>query len=369
MTIERLAAVHHSDHAHGDGDFTRAATRKLAAIVGGGSPLLTTSGTHALEMASRLLELGDGDEVILPSYTFPSAATAVAMTGATIVFVDIDELTGNIDPEAVAEAVTSRTRAISVMHYGGVPVDLARIMPLAAETGAAVIEDNAHGLGVSTPHGTLGRIGDFGVQSFHDTKNVHAGEGGALLINDPTHLARAEIMREKGTDRSQFMRGTVDKYSWVDWGSSYLPSEFTAAVLDAQLAVFPLIQSKRHSIWARYAAGLQDWAASTGVAIMRPPAGIHAAHVFFLLVADEREQRSLLAHLRSRGVLAASHYVPLHSSAAGRRFGRFDRPLVHTEQFSSRIVRLPLWTAMDAETVERVIGAVASWKPGIERAA
>ncbi|MGG7466569.1 dTDP-4-amino-4,6-dideoxygalactose transaminase [Plantibacter sp. YIM 135347] len=368
-TLERLTAVYDSDHAHGDGEFTHAASQKLTEIVGGGSPLLTTSGTHALEMASRLLELGEGDEVILPSYTFPSAATAVAMTGATIVFVDIDEVTGNIDPDAVAEAVTARTRAISVMHYGGMPVDMARIMPLAAETGAAVIEDNAHGLGVRTPHGVLGRIGAFGVQSFHDTKNVHAGEGGALLINDPNYLARAEIMREKGTDRSQFMRGSVDKYSWVDWGSSYLPSEFTAAVLDAQLAVFPLIQSKRHSIWDRYAAGLEEWAASIDVGIMRPPAGIHAAHVFYLLLADEQEQHSLLAHLRSRGILAAPHYVPLHTSAAGRRFGRFDRPLLHTDRFSSRIVRLPLWTAMSPGAVDRVIGAVASWEPGLERAA
>jgi dTDP-4-amino-4,6-dideoxygalactose transaminase len=365
-SFERLAAVLGSDHAHGDGPFTRAASARLEAILGGGDVLLTTSGTHALEMASRLLELGPGDEVVLPSFTFSSAATAVAMTGAHIVFVDIDPATGNIDPGQVAEAITPRTMAISVMHYGGTPVDMAAIMDLAAERDLAVIEDNAHGLGVRTDLGVLGRIGDLGVQSFHDTKNVHSGEGGALVINDEQHLQRAEIMREKGTNRSQFLRGVVDKYSWVDWGSSYLPSELNAAVLDAQLAVFDEIQAARHAVWDRYAGELGDWADYIGATLMDPPRGIHAAHLFYLLVPSEDDQSDLIASLRAQGIVATFHYVPLDTSAAGRKYGRALRPLVQSERFSRRLVRLPLWVGMTEAQVSRVIAAVREWRPGME---
>ncbi|MFD4423030.1 dTDP-4-amino-4,6-dideoxygalactose transaminase [Agromyces sp. NPDC058484] len=367
-SLERLAAVLGSDHAHGDGPFTRAASERLRGILGGGSVLLTTSGTHALEMASRLLDLEPGDEVVLPSFTFSSAATAVAMTGARIVFVDIDPATGNIDPEQVAEAVTERTRAISVMHYGGTPVDLAAIAAITADHDLAVIEDNAHGLGVRTDLGVLGRIGDLGVQSFHDTKNVHAGEGGALVINDERHLHRAEIMREKGTNRSQFLRGAVDKYSWVDWGSSYLPSELNAAVLDAQLAVFDDIQASRHHVWDRYATELAEWAHAAGVTLMDPPRGIHAAHLFFLLLPAWRDQADLIDFLRSRGIVAAFHYVPLDSSAAGRRYGRVLRPLVRSEDFSRRLVRLPLWSGMTDAQIDRVIETVREWRPTTEDA-
>lgn len=365
-SFERLAAVLGSDHAHGDGPFTRAASARLEAILGGGDVLLTTSGTHALEMASRLLELGPGDEVVLPSFTFSSAATAVAMTGAQIVFVDIDRATGNIDPNQVAEAITPRTRAISVMHYGGTPVDMAAIMDLAVERDLAVIEDNAHGLGVRTDLGVLGRIGDLGVQSFHDTKNVHSGEGGALIINDERHLQRAEIMREKGTNRSQFLRGVVDKYSWVDWGSSYLPSELNAAVLDAQLAVFDEIQAARHAVWDRYAGELGDWADHIGATLMDPPRGIHAAHLFYLLVPSEEDQTDLIASLRAQGIVATFHYVPLDTSAAGRKYGRALRPLVQSERFSRRLVRLPLWVGMTEAQVSRVVAAVREWRPGME---
>ncbi len=365
-SFERLTQVLGSDHAHGDGPFTRSASAKLRELLGGGDILLTTSGTHALEMASRLLDFGEGDEVILPSYTFSSAATAVAMTGARIVFVDIDPATGNIDPEQVTDAVTNATRAVSVMHYGGTPVDMAAILSIAAEAGIAVIEDNAHGLGVQTELGVLGRIGDLGVQSFHDTKNVHAGEGGALVINDERHLARAEIMREKGTNRSQFLRGVVDKYTWVDWGSSYLPSELNAAVLDAQLEVFGDIQAARHRIWNRYAAELADWAAQVGATLMNPPRGIHAAHLFYLLVPEPDDQTDLIASLRAQGIVAAFHYVPLDTSTAGRRYGRALRPLVQSEQFSRRLVRLPLWVGMSEAHVDRVIAAVRAWRPSRE---
>ncbi len=364
-SFERLATVLCSDHAHGDGPFTRAASTRIEAILGGGDVLLTTSGTHALEMASRLLELGPGDEVVLPSFTFSSAATAVAMTGAQIVFVDIDPATGNIDPQQVAEAISPRTRAISVMHYGGTPVDMAAIMDIAAERDLAVIEDNAHGLGVRSELGVLGRIGDLGVQSFHDTKNVHSGEGGALVINDERHLQRAEIMREKGTNRSQFLRGAVDKYSWVDWGSSYLPSELNAAVLDAQLAVFDEIQAARHSVWDRYASELAEWAEDVGATLMNPPRGIHAAHLFYLLVPSEDDQADLIVRLRAQGIMAAFHYVPLDTSIAGRRYGHALRPLVQSERFSRRLVRLPLWVGMSEAQVSRVVAAVREWRPAV----
>ncbi|MBT2500327.1 dTDP-4-amino-4,6-dideoxygalactose transaminase [Agromyces sp. ISL-38] len=362
-SLERLGSVLSSDHAHGDGPFTRAATEKLKVILGGGGVFLTTSGTHALEMASRLLDLAPGDEVVLPSFTFSSAATAVAMTGARIVFVDIDPATGNIDPEQAAEAVTARTRAISVMHYGGTPVDMAAIATITAGRDIAVIEDNAHGLGVRTELGVLGRIGDLGVQSFHDTKNVHSGEGGALVINDDRYLQRAEIMREKGTNRAQFLRGMVDKYSWVDWGSSYLPSELNAAVLDAQLAVFDEIQFARHAIWNRYAAELAEWAAHVGIRLMNPPGGTHAAHLFYLLMPGADDQTDLIASLRTHGIVATFHYVPLDTSIAGRRYGRALRTLEQSERFSRRLVRLPLWVGMTEAQVDRVIKAVREWRP------
>ena len=355
---ENLAAVLDSDHVHGDGQFTRSASERLRGITTSPSVFLTTSGTAALEMATRLLDIGPGDEVILPSYTFQSAANAVALAGASCVFVDVDIRTGNVDPESVAEAIGPATKAISVMHYGGVPVDLAAIQALAEGHGLDIIEDNAHGLGVVAQQGVLGSIGRLGMQSFHDTKNVHSGEGGALLVNDPALVERAEILREKGTDRSRFIRGQVDKYSWVDLGSSYLMSELNAAVLDSQLNEFPIIQAERFAIWNRYADELAEWAAERGVALMDPPQGVHAAHVFYLVMPDSAAQAELLAHLRASGVEATSHYVPLDSSAAGRRFGRTIRPLTRTRDFASRIVRLPLWAGMSEAQVSRVIASV-----------
>jgi dTDP-4-amino-4,6-dideoxygalactose transaminase len=240
---------------------------------------------------------------------------------------------------------------------------MASILAIAGESEIAVVEDNAHGLGVRTELGVLGRIGDLGVQSFHDTKNVHSGEGGALVINDDRHLARAEIMREKGTNRSQFLRGAVDKYRWVDWGSSYLPSELNAAVLDAQLAAFGEIQTARHAVWDRYAASLAVWAAECGVALMDPPGGIHAAHLFYLLVPGWDDQSDLIQHLRGKGIVAAFHYVPLDSSPAGLRYGRADGPLDRSEDFSRRIVRLPVWAGMSEDQVDRVVDAVVRWRP------
>ena len=356
--MHNLSTVLSSDHSHGDGPFTRSASERLTRITGAGHVLLTTSCTHALEMASSLLGIGDGDEVIIPSFTFPSAADAIARPGGRCVFVDIDQATGNLDPAQVAEAVGPATKAISVMHYGGMPVDIDAITSIAAEAGIPIIEDNAHGLGVPG----LGRVGVLAAQSFHDTKNVHCGEGGALLINDPGMVERAEIMREKGTNRSQFLRGQIDKYSWVDWGSSYLPSELNAAVLDSQLSEFDQIQRSRHAIWNTYSAELAGWAAERGVTLMDPPGGLHAAHLFYLLMPDWRQQTTFIAHLRSLGIVAAFHYVPLDTSVAGRRFGKTLRPLDQSEDFSRRLVRLPLWAGMPESFVSRVFEAAKSYR-------
>ncbi len=364
--LENLATVLASDHVHGDGSFTRSASERLRAITTSPAVFLTTSGTAALEMTIRLLDIGPGDEVILPSFTFPSAANAVALTGATCVFVELDPSTGNIDPTSVAEAVNPTTRAISVMHYGGVPADMSALASIAVEHGLSLIEDNAHGLGVLTDAGALGSIGRLGMQSFHDTKNVHSGEGGALLVNDPTLVERAEVLREKGTDRSKFIRGQIDKYSWVDIGSSYLMSELNAAVLDSQLSEFDTIQSQRFSIWNRYAEALAPWAAEHGIRLMDPPHGIHAAHMFYLMMPDTPLQLATLSRLRQAGIEATSHYVPLDSSAAGRRFGRTLRPLTLTQDFANRLVRLPLWAGMTDAQVMRVIDSVRSGATPLE---
>lgn len=350
-----------SDHAHGDGPFTASATGKLKSITGAHEVLLTTSGTHALEMASHLLGLKPGDEVILPSFTFSSGAAAIVAAGAAPVFVDIEGPTGNISAEAVVAAVTPKTKAISVMHYGGQPVDMASISQIAAEHGLDVIEDNAHGLGVNTEQGTLGALGRVGIQSFHDTKNVHCGEGGAILLNDPDLVERAEIMREKGTNRSKFLRGQVDKYTWVDWGSSYLPSELNAAILDAQLEEFESIQARRTRIWDTYRSELSSWADNSEVTLMTPPGGVHASHVFYLLMPSAELRDAALEYLRSQGIMATFHYVPLHSSPAGQTFGRVSGSMNRTNDFASRQIRLPLFTGMTDGQIARVVDTMKAF--------
>ena len=360
--IPNVTAVLESDHSHGDGRFTASASARLVALTGAPKALLTTSGTHALDLAARLLDLGPGDEVIMPSFTFSSGATSIVSTGATPVFVDVDARTGNIDPARIADALTPQTKAISVMHYGGVPVDMAPVLSLAREAGVPVIEDNAHGLAVSTALGTLGTLGSLAIQSFHDTKNVHCGEGGALLINDESLAERAEIIREKGTNRSRFLRGQVDKYTWVDQGSSYLPAEINAAVLDSQLEHFDEIQAKRFGVWNRYASELSDWASRNEVTLMDPPGGVHAAHVFYLHTPTAASQQGLLAYLREKGIIATFHYVPLHSSPAGQKFGRTTSDLVHTDSFASRLVRVPLWTGLTPAEIDRIVDAITAFR-------
>ncbi|AHH17359.1 lipopolysaccharide biosynthesis protein RffA [Nocardia nova SH22a] len=359
--LPNVAAVLASDHSHGDGPFTAAATAKLRAITGAPHTLLTTSCTHALEMAGLLLELGPDDEVIVPSFAFTSTATSVAMRGATCVFADIDER-GNLDPESVADAVTDRTKAIVVIHYGGVGADMDRLLAVADAHGLAIVEDTAHGLGGRWRGRSLGTIGTVGALSFHDTKNVHCGEGGAILLTDDILMGRAEIIREKGTDRARFLRGAVDKYSWQDIGSSYLPSDLNAAVLDAQLAEFDLIQAGRHRVWDAYAAALPDWAARNDVRLMRVPADReHTAHLYYLRTPTEDRRDALIGYLRAHGISAPFHYVPLHSSPAGLKLGRTTVSCRYTEEFSATLLRLPLWPDLSDAQVARVIETVTSF--------
>jgi len=365
LEAQLLAEVIESPIWHGDGAFTRRATEWVRSFTGAGSALLTTSGTHALELAAILLDLRPGDEVICPSFTFTSTATAIALRGATPVFVDIRPDTLNLDVEAVRAAITDRTRAVFVVHYGGVAADIDELVTLTASLGIAVVEDNAHGMDAYWRGRHLGTFGTFGAQSFHDTKNITSGEGGALLINDPSFVERAEIVREKGTDRAKFLRGGVAKYTWQDVGSSYLPSELNAALLLAQVDAFAMMQRRRREVWAIYARDLANWCARYGVEMMHVPAGNrHPAHVFYLMMPAPTDQAGLIKFLGEREISAVFHYQPLDSSPAGRRLGRTPIPCRVTADRAARIVRLPLHPGLSPEAVERVVTTVCQFRPG-----
>ncbi|WP_433014260.1 dTDP-4-amino-4,6-dideoxygalactose transaminase [Kribbella sp. CA-294648] len=347
----------------GDGPFTVRATELITKLTGGLASLLTTSCTHALELTALLLDLEPGDEVILPSFTFVSTANAYVLRGAVPVFVDIRPDTLNLDETQLEAAVTERTKAIVVVHYGGVAAAMDEVLAVAAKYGLAVVEDNAHGLGGTYRGRPLGSFGLMATQSFHGTKNVHCGEGGALVLNDAGLVARAEVIREKGTNRSQFFRGQVDKYSWVDIGSSYLPADPLAAFLTAQLEQFDRIQQPRHTIWDRYDEELAGWAASRGVGVPTVPAEcVHTAHLYYLVMPAPADQQGLIAHLRELNISAPFHYVPLHSSPAGERYGRVAPGGCEvTEQVSSRLVRLPLFSQLTEDEQTRVIDGVLSY--------
>jgi len=348
----------------GDGPFTRRATALLTELTGAPAALLTTSCTHALDMSALLLDVGPGDEVIVPSFTFASTATAYALRGATLVFVDCRPDTLNLDERLVEAAITERTKAIVVMHYAGVACEMDALTDLADRYGLAVVEDNAHGLGGSYGGRPLGSLSALATQSFHETKNVSCGEGGALIINDQRLYDRAEVIREKGTNRSKFFRGMVDKYRWIDIGSSYLPSELVAAFLTAQLESFPEIQRRRHAVWSAYHGRLADWAASNKVAQPTVPNGrIQPAHLYYLLMPGLGDRQALMGHLKERGIHAPFHYQPLHCAPAGRRYGRPGPggcPV--TEAISDRLIRLPLYAGMVGEDVDRVVDAVTSYR-------
>ncbi|MEV0346400.1 dTDP-4-amino-4,6-dideoxygalactose transaminase [Nonomuraea sp. NPDC050680] len=348
----------------GDGPFTERATRLLAEITEAPRVLLTTSCTHALEMSALLLDLRPGDEVIMPSFTFMSTANAYALRGAVPVFADCRPDTLNLDERRLEAAITDRTRAIVVVHYAGVGCAMEVIGELADRHGLAVIEDNAHGLGGFYQDRPLGSFGRMAAQSFHETKNIQCGEAGALLLNDADLGERAEILREKGTDRSRFFRGQVDKYRWVDIGSSYLPSDVLAAQLTAQLESFDKIQFRRHYAWDRYHEELADWAAENGVAQPTiPDECAHPAHLYYLLLPDLANRQAFIAHLAERDVQAAFHYQPLHDSPAGLRYGRTAPGGCRvTEEVADRLVRLPLFADLDDTHLSRVIDAVRAYE-------
>jgi dTDP-4-amino-4,6-dideoxygalactose transaminase len=347
-------------HLSGNGPFSRRCEAWLAARIGSAAVHLAPSCTAALEMATLLAGIEPGDEVLMPSFTFVSTANAVVLRGATPVFVDIRPDTLNLDEELLEAAVTEHTKAIVPVHYGGVACDMDVIMSVADRHGLIVIEDAAHALLARYQERPLGGIGQLGALSFHETKNVICGEGGALLVNDPALVERAEIVQEKGTDRRQFFRGEVDKYTWVEVGSSFLLSDVNAAFLYAQLQQADAITRRRMELWTRYHEGFRGLE-SQGV-LRRPivPHDVeHSAHLYYLLIEPPADRDDLIAALERQGIGAVFHYVPLHSAPAGRRYGREGSEMSVTEDVSARLVRLPLWIGMEESHVDRVVDAVA----------
>ncbi|UTY58015.1 dTDP-4-amino-4,6-dideoxygalactose transaminase [Massilia sp. erpn] len=353
-----IAQAHTNGHLSGDGSFTKRCHGWLEQNTGSARALLTHSCTAALEMAALLAEVKEGDEVIMPSYTFVSTANAFVMRGAVPVFVDIRPDTLNIDETKIEAAITPRTKVILPVHYAGVACEMDTIMDIARRHQLIVIEDAAQGI-MSTYKGRpLGSIGHMAAYSFHETKNIISGEGGALLVNDPVFAERAEIIREKGTNRSQFFRGQVDKYTWVDIGSSYLPGEVIAAFLWAQMEEADSITARRLALWDSYHEKLAPLEAA---GLLRrpvvPPGCVHNAHMYYILL-DSLEQRSqVIANLKRQGVNAVFHYVPLHSAPAGRKMSRSHGTMTQTDALSDRLLRLPLWVGLEPE-LEKVVSAL-----------
>jgi len=353
-----------SGHLAGDGNFTKQSTALLEKMIGVKKALLTTNCTHALEMAAILLDLKEGDEVILPSFTFVSTVNAIVLRGAKPVFIDIRPDTLNFDENQLEKLITLKTRAIFVVHYGGVACEMDSINQISAKYNIPVVEDNAHGLFASYKGKNLGTLGVLATQSFHETKNISTGEGGALFINDPSLEERAEIIREKGTNRSRFFRGQVDKYTWVDIGSSYLPSEITAAVLLAQLEATEQIQAKRNQIWNTYHTELTDWSASNEVRLpFVPDECSHPSHLYYLLMPDLDARTRFITWMKSKNILCVFHYLPLHLSDMGFKFGGKQGDCPVTEDVSDRLVRLPLFYDLTEQELERVIDAIKSFSP------
>ncbi len=353
-----------SGHLSGDGAFSARCHALLEAITGAPRALLTTSCTHALEMAMLLADVGPGDEVICPAFTFVSSVNAFVLRGARPVFVDVRPDTLNIDERLVEAAITPRTKALMVVHYAGVGCEMTALMAIAERHRLTVVEDNAHGLFGHYRGRALGTFGAMSTLSFHETKNLTCGEGGALVLNDGALVERAEIIREKGTNRSRFYRGQVDKYTWVDVGSSYLPSDLLAAYLCAQLEARDLVQAKRHAIWDGYHAGLASWADANGIGRPQVPGHCdHPAHIYYLLMPSLDARTRLLAELRKALVLLTFHYQPLHLSDMGRRFGGREGQCPVTEDVADRLVRLPLYFELSAADQARVIETLCAFVP------
>jgi dTDP-4-amino-4,6-dideoxygalactose transaminase len=349
-------------HASGDGPFTRRCHELLETELRVAKALLTTSCTHALEMAALLLNIAPGDEVIVPSFTFVSTANAFALRGAKIVFSDIRADTMNMDESRLESLITQRTKAIVPVHYAGVACDMDAICGIADRYGLQIVEDNAHGLFARYKGRYTGTFGCLAAQSFHETKNIICGEGGALLVNDPALIERALIIREKGTNRSQFYRGQVDKYTWVDLGSSYLPSDLLAAFLFAQLEERQSILKKRQRIWECYRTHLESWSRQTGARMPAiPPECEQAYHMFYLILPSPQCRDALITHLKAHGILSVFHYVPLHLSEMGRRFAARATECLVTEDVSARLLRLPFYNDLTESEQSRVVSGISSF--------
>ena len=346
--LSNIKEAHENMILAGDGPFTKKCSEFLEQTVGSKKALLTHSCTAALEMTALLMDLNPGDEVIMPSYTFVSTANAFVIRGAIPVFIDIREDTLNINENLIGQAITQKTKAIVVVHYAGVACEMDPILDLAKRHNLYVVEDAAQGIMASYKGRPLGSIGDFGCLSFHETKNIHCGEGGALLLNNEKHVEKAEIIREKGTNRSKFFRGQVDKYRWVDVGSSYLPGELSAAFLSAQLDEAADITKRRLDVWKKYHENFEDLEACGKVRrpIVRKE-NQHNGHIYYLILNKKYNRDSVLKNLRDCGVYAVFHYQPLHSSPAGKKYGTYTRTLPVTEDISERIIRLPMWIGFD----------------------
>jgi dTDP-4-amino-4,6-dideoxygalactose transaminase len=361
--IDYIRAAIATPKFSGDGKYTTHCHMLLEQSLGIQKALLTTSCTHALEMAALLLNIAPGDEVILPAFTFPSTANAFVLRGARPVFVDIRADTLNIDESQIEQRITECTKAIFLVHYAGVGCEMETIMALARRHGLPVVEDNAHGLYGKYRDRYLGTFGELAALSFHETKNFTCGEGGALLINDARFTERAEILREKGTDRNRFFRGEVDKYNWVDIGSSYLPSDLLAAFLRAQLEHRNQIQSMRRQIWETYARELVSWSETNGARLpIIPPECEQSCHMFYVIMPSFESRQALISHLAGFGILAVFHYLPLHLSPMGRHFGGCEGDCPITEKIADRLLRLPFYTGMTHLEQTQVIDAVRAFR-------
>jgi dTDP-4-amino-4,6-dideoxygalactose transaminase len=361
--LRYVAEAVDAGHTAGDGLFTQKCQALLEQVLSTHRVLLTTSCTHALEMAALLLDIEPGDEVIVPSFTFVSTANAFVLRGARPVFADIRPDTLNLDETRLSDLLTGRTKAVLPVHYAGVACAMDPILDIARRHGVAVVEDNAQGLFGRYRGRYLGTVGCLATQSFHETKNISCGEGGALVINDPAYADRAEILREKGTDRKRFLRGEVDKYTWVDRGSSYLPSDILAAFLYAQLLARDRIQAKRRFVWEYYFAHLEPWAHDQGVGLPHVPAECEQTyHMFYLLLPCADDRQRFVRHLRARGIRSVFHYVPLHLSEMGRRLGGKPGDCPVTEDISARLVRLPFYNALTESELAHVVAAVCDFR-------
>ena len=355
--LQKACEVNHK--ICGDGPFTKQCKAWVEEKTGTAGCLMTTSGTSALEMAAHLSHIQPGEEVIMPSYTFCSTADAFVLKGAVPVFVDIRPDTMNLDETLLEDAITDKTRAIAAVHYAGVSCEMDTILEIAGRHHLTVVEDAAQGVMSSYKGRALGTLGDFGCYSFHETKNYSMGEGGALLIRDPEKISEAEILREKGTNRSQFFRGQIDKYTWVDYGSSFLPSELNAAYLMAQLDQADAINHARLARWEQYYRLLSPLAAEGRIELpVIPKDCVHNAHMFYIKTRDLEERQALIQALREQGILAVFHYIPLHSSPAGRKFGRFHGEDRYTTRESERLLRLPMYYSLTEENVNDVVSVI-----------